>query len=187
MIRKINETHNTEIIEDLHSKCEQKLNSNSAQLDNGIEIQQVTKTEDLVVNGGLQQCINIILGINSTRWSHIQASRHNTTVTPLVGDSLLNTGSGGPYVLPLATYGWNEARGMKLFFGVIGPQVVGGIISDGTITEMGVFNTATANGSTMLNHEVFFNNSLVRGISADSQIYKAVFMFSSVIEFCPVA
>jgi hypothetical protein len=187
IIKKINETHDTDIIEDFNSKCEQKLKTGTAQLDNGIEIQQVTKTEDLVVNAGLQQCINIILGTSAVRWSHIHASRHSTSVIPAVTNTLLNHNTGGPYPLALATYGWSEPRGMKLFFGVLGPQDTVSPINAGTITEMGVFNTAVVDSATMLNHEVFFNNSVTRTIAGTATAWNAVFIFSSVIEFCPVA
>ena len=62
MARHMRETHDINMIEDFNLKCEQKLADQSAVLDNGIEIKTVTKTEDLVLNSGLQQCINLIIG-----------------------------------------------------------------------------------------------------------------------------
>ncbi len=188
MVKHIRETHDVDMIEDFNRKCEQKLSTGAAVLDNGIEIEAVAKTGDLVTNPGLQQCINIILGTSATRWSHIQASRNNVAATPTVNDTALNIITGGPYVIPLTTYGWKEPKGMKLFFGTIVHQDATTGVSVSTINEMGVFNTATPNGATMLNRENFFNNQLVRNIvTPDLIVYANVFILSCVIEFCPVA
>lgn len=182
MARHIRETHDMDMIEDFNQKCEQKLRGGSAMLDNGIEIQDVTKTEDLVTTLGIRQCLNIIQGTSTVRWSKILASRHSAAFSPTVNDTTLNANSGGPYTLTLSTYGWSEARGMKLFFGSIGPpdNSTGAIINNSLITEMGVSNL---NGD-LLNHETFFNNAPSR--AGAGPVFNAVFIFLCVIEFCPV-
>ncbi len=186
MVKHISETHDVDMIEDFNSKCEQKLAGEKTTLDNGIEIEAVTKTDDLVTNGGLQQCINLILQISATRFSHIIASRSTTNISPTVSDTTLNTGSGGPFVLPLATYGWKEPKGMKLFFGSLGPQDVGGPMGTSTVNEMAVYSGPLMT-NIMLNHETFFNNPPIRNFTPDLAVYANVFILSCVVEFCPVA
>ncbi len=185
MVKHIRETHDTDMIEKFNAKCEQKLAGQAATLDNDVEIQEVIKTDDLVTNLGLQQCINLILGTSGTLWSHILASRHSSAVAPTTSDTALNIGSGGPFVFPLATYGWSEPKGMKLFFGTLVYQTPASPTLT-TINEIAVYNGALMT-NVMLNHETFFNNQLVRNITGDLTVYANVFILSCVIEFCPVA
>lgn len=184
MARHIRETHDTDMIEDFNLKCEQKLSGTNAELDNGIEIQSVTKTEDLVVNVGLQQCINLILATNSNYWVNFGLTKNAGTSLPSITDTSLLSSAGGPWFLSLATYGWSEPKGMKMFFGTITPQDASSTFNAGTIQEMGIAGSA---GTPILNREVFFLDPISRSLSADGQMYKQVFMFSCVIEFCPVA
>lgn len=186
MARHIRETHDTDMIEDFNLRCEQKLTGQKAVLVNGSEIEDVTKTEDLVLNLGLVQCINIIQGTSSLRWSYFGFSRNSGSSPPQVTNSTLDSSGGGPWFISLASYGWQEPKGMKLFFGTITPQSTSDPnFSQGTIHEMGIFNGIS--GGTLLNRELFYNNPASRTLSADGQMYKQVFMFSCVIEFCPVA
>lgn len=186
MVRHIRETHDTDMIESFNDQCEQKLTGKTAVLDNEIEIQSVYKTDDLVTNGGLQHCINLILGLSGTLFSHIIASRNNVNTPPAVTDTALNTPTGGPYSLPLATYGWSEPKGMKMFFGVIGSQDATTNIGGGTtINEMAVYSGPLMT-NVMLNHETFFNNQLKRNVTPDLEVYANVFILSCVVEFCPV-
>src|SRR5580765_4755288 len=111
MARHIRETHDVSMIEDFNLKCEQKLTGQTAVLDNDIEIQSVTKTGDLVVNIGLQQCINLIIGTSSTRWSHFGISQGNTPV-PAITDTALNFET----VAHRVSLAWNEAVGMRMIF-----------------------------------------------------------------------
>jgi hypothetical protein len=180
MVRHIRETHDTNMIEDFNLKCEQKLTTGRGELENGIIIKDVTKTEDLVVNVGLQQCINIILGTSTNRWASISLGGGAGGTPPAVGHTDIDNTGGGPYSLALATYGWAEPRGMKLFFGCIGPQDTP--LPTSSVAEMGVFSNS---GSIMLNRENFINNPLSRNLMGVST-YNVVFMFSCVIEFCPV-
>jgi hypothetical protein len=109
----------------------------------------------------------------------------SAAITPTIADTNVNTSAGGPFPLALATYGWSEAKGMKLFFGCIGPQDTNAPLGTNTISDMGIFNAAS--GGTMLNHENFYNNRLTRTFSQDLAVYTSVFLFSCVVEFCPVA
>jgi hypothetical protein len=186
MIKEINENHDADIIEDFNSRCEQKLNSSSSaekvELENGIEIQSVTKSEDLVVNGGLVQCINLILGTNSTRWRYI-AVGDLTVAAPTITDTALADATIVSVDMAADNGGWREAVGMKLFFGAICSETR----TIASIREMGVFNGLA--GSTMLNRQVFNNNPPIRiqGYNLLSVIYRQVFILSSVVQFCPVA
>lgn len=171
MVKHIQDTHDTDMIESFNARCEQKLNTGAAELDSGIEIQAVTKTEDLVVNAGLQQCVNIILGISSTRFRYIAIGGGGGTAATINDIGLVvESGSGRIDTLSL---GWNEAVGMKLFFG----GVFGEWFVETNYSEYGVFNNAS--GTTMLNRNCF--NGVTRGSRA------AVYILSSVVEFCPVA
>jgi len=181
MIKHIRETHDVDMIEDFNRKCVQKLAGQTVVLDNGIEIEAVSKTDDLITNGGLQQCINLILGTSTAVFSHIISSMHSAATPPTVTDTALNIGAGGPWSFSLATYGWSESKGMKLFFGTIVPQN-----TPSTINEMAVYN-GSAMANVMLNHETFFNNQITRSVTPDLVVYTNVFILSCIVEFCPVA
>lgn len=186
MARHIRETHDTDMIEEINGRCEQVLRgTETVELSNGLEIQQVTKTEDLVVNVGLQQCVNIILGTSTDRFTLIRLGGGTGGSPPAIGNTNIDNTGGGPFSLVLSTYGWSEARGMKLFFGCVGPQDTSGSLGSGSIADMGVFSNS---GTTMLNRENFINNPLSRSlVGGAGSVYNAVFIFSCVIEFCPVA
>lgn len=188
MVKHIRETHDIDMIERFNDNCEQFLKGENTDFLTAQPI-RISKTDDLVVNGGLQQCINLILGTSGARWSYIIVSRNNVNVPPSPVDTILNTTFGGPHTLALASYGWLEAKGMKLFFGVIGPQDnvnPPNPLPNSTINEMGVYNGPTMS-DVMLNHETFFNNQLTRDITQDLEVYASIFLFSCVIEFCPMA
>jgi hypothetical protein len=184
MARRIRETHDVSIIEDFNLKCEQKLavgQTSAVVLDNGIEIQAVTKTGDLVVNAGLQQCINLIIGTSSTRWSHFGISI-GSTPAPAVTNTALNA-ENVAYRLSLA---WNEAVGMRMFFGAISRQTDD--ITPSLVGEMGVYNGSAA-GAVLLNRSLFLSNAPKIDATGDgsSGVYAAPMVVSAVIEFCPVA
>jgi hypothetical protein len=182
MARRIRETHDVSIIEDFNLKCEQKLTVGQTAevvLDNGIEIQAVTKTGDLVVNAGLQQCINLIIGTSSTRWSHFGISQGNTPA-PAVTNTALNLEN----VAYRVTLAWSEAVGMRMFFGGISPQTQGS--TPGVVGEIGVYNGSAA-GAVLLNRSLFLANDLDQTAPGLTDIYAAPIVVSAVIEFCPVA
>jgi hypothetical protein len=179
MARHISQAHDTDMIEDFNAKCEQKLNENgettTTRLNNGIEIQSVTKAEDLTVNGGLQQCINIILGVSSTRWQYMGLGTGGAIAPADILQTTLTTEvAGGRIDMAASGRGWREAVGMKLFFGAIGNEQA----ATNTLTELGVFTASS--GGTMLNRNAFPNPGLPHTIN------RGAYIISSVIEFCPV-
>ena len=186
MVKHVRETHDTDMIESFNNQCEQQSDSISIN-GNNIRPKEITKTDDLVVNVGLQNCINIIQSAG-TRWSHIVVSMPTSAAVPGVANTSLDNTGGGPFVLPMATYGWMESKGMKLFFSVIGPQDTSGVLGTSQIGEMGVCNgSAAPPSSTLLNRENFFNNRLTRNFTPDLSVYTSVWFISCVVEFCPVA
>jgi len=183
MARHIRETHDIGMIEDFNLKCEQKLTGQTtAILDNGIEIQSVTKSEDLVVNVGLQQCINIILGTSSSRWSHFGVSQGNIPAPAVTDTALLLENTSNRIVLA-----WGESVGMRLYFGGITSQT--SLASPDIIGEMGVYN-GSAVGATLLNRTSWptTNYNIASQMSPISDgIFAAPMIASCVVEFCPVA
>jgi hypothetical protein len=177
MIKQINETHDGTIIEKFNQRCEQKLRGEKPE---GPEF-EVTKSEDLVVNAGLQQCINIILGTSAVRWRYV-ALEEVVAPAPAVTDTTMSVAELSSRLDMSINGGWREAVGMKLFFGAIAHQTY----LKAFVREVGLFNSQS--GATMLNHNVFNNNPLARtqGLSAAGTVYKNVFIISSVVEFCPV-
>lgn len=180
MARHIRETHDTAMIEGFNLKCEQKLTGQTTVLDNNIEIQSVTKTEDLAVNAGLQQCINIILGTSSTRWSHFGMSP-GATPLPAVTDTALNNET----VATRVSLSWTEAVGMRLLFGGISSQTSG--TKPGSVAEIGVYNGSAA-GAVLLNRSFFSSRAVGQQDNPDiSSLATSPIIVSAVIEFCPVA
>jgi len=206
MTRRIQQTHDTSIIEDFNQKCELKLKAGSNEvvsLLSGIHIQSVNKSEDLMVNVGAQQCINIILGTSSTRWRYMHwGTPPDPGLTPNVDDEILENGSILPPSNPIdmsGLLGWREAVGMKLFFGGIRPTSVldtsstgGSAATNDDVGEIGV-TTTNAAGYTLLNRSKFvknrplFNGPGAFGITDDWTNVPNVIIFSVVIEFCPMA
>lgn len=184
MAHHIRETHDIGMIEDFNRKCEQKITGpeKRAVLDNGIEIEieieAVTKTGDLVVNGGLQQCINIILGTSSARWSHFGISSGNIPL-PAVSDTALLNETAARVLLA-----WNEPTGMRLYFGGVSSQTQGSV--PGYAAEIGVYNGSAA-GAILLNRSSFLFNPVAYNSISFSEVYSAPIVVSAVIEFCPVA
>jgi len=179
MAKHIRETHDVSIIEDFNQKCEQKLSGEKAVLDNGIEIESVTKSGDLVVNGGLQQCLNIILGTSATRWSHFGMSVGNTPA-PAVTDTALLVET----VATRVALAWGESVGMRLYFGGISSQTSG--TRPDAVGEVGVYNGAAA-GATLLNRSSFPSVvSLGQVGPSISTISTAPVVVSCVVQFCPV-
>jgi hypothetical protein len=182
MVKHIREAHDVNTIELFNSNCERVFHGLDPDI--GVPIPtQVTKTEDLVVNVGLQQCINIILGTSSSRWINFGLAANSGTSPPQVSNTAFDGSAGGPWYIGMSVFGWSEAKGMKMFFGTITPQDINSTVNPSTVHEMGV---TTGQPGIILNRELFFNNPLSRSLSADGQYYKQVLMFSCVIEFCPM-
>ena len=190
MMREIHETHNINIIEDFNAKCEQKLNGGKVQLDNDVEIHGVTKSDDLVVNVGLQHCINIALGTLSTRWQYMAWDvGTDPGTTPAVTDTLLQTHTVSLPYNPIdmsGIQGWREAAGMKLYFGAIRAQTEPGGGTFTNLGEIGVVQTNASSGIILLNRSKFVKNRVVNTTTPDLAMNAAVNIISVVVEFCPV-
>ena len=163
MAQEIQQTHNTALIEEFNDACERQ----------DRRFITVTKAEDLIMNVGIQECLNIVLGNSSTLF------RYMARGTGTAAAAVTNTGLGAEALsrinMSSPGLGWREAQGMKMFFGAIGSEVE----ATTTFTELGVFTAIS--GGTMLNREVFASNSIAHVGP------KLATIFSSVIEFCPVA
>lgn len=181
MARHIRETHDTNMIEDFNQKCEQKLKiGQSAILVNGIELKAVTKTGDLVVNGGLDQCIRLIQGTSTVRWSHFGFGATGG------GGSVTDTALYSETIATRTTLAWTEPVGMRLLFGGISSQTDG--TAPNVAVEIGVYNGSAA-GATLLNRSGFASNrpDQEQALFANPGISTAPIVVSAVIEFCPVA
>jgi hypothetical protein len=167
MIKQVNQTHNTDLIEGFNQRCEERIKEGDP---------AVTKSEDLVTNLGLQACISLILGTSITTWQYLGIGSGSTAAT--VSDTTLQTViSGGRIDMSVAGRGWREAVGMKVFLGAIGNEAAIGF----SAYEVGVFNASS--GGTMLNRSVFVPGwtDVVHFANTYATIW------SVVIEFCPVA
>lgn len=179
MARHIRETHDTNMIEDFNLKCEQKLAGEPGPiiLNNGVELKTVTKTGDLALNTGLQQCINIIIGTSATRWSHFGMSSGSTPL-PAITDTALLTEN----IAHRVSLAWAESIGMRLFFGGISSQTLGS--APANIGEIGVYNGSSA-GAVLLNRTLFLNNAAITSYT-DGIVSTAPIIISAVLAFCPV-
>lgn len=192
MAQHIRETHDTDMIEHLNNQFE----NNSEIIDIGTSIlktKSIRKTKDMVVDVGLRQCINIILGTSSARWSHMAFSGSVSSGIVASNNINIDNWTAGFNILPIATFGWSEPKGMRMLFATILPASfeASGVGSVGVtqINEMGIYN-GTAGGPTndLLNRETFHSNPVIGGIVGDgSSMFSAVRLCSCVIEFCPVA
>ena len=186
MARHIRETHDVDMIQDFNRKCEQKLKlreqdqrQTTAVLDNGVEIQSVTKAGDLVVNTGLRHCINIILGQTSARFSHFGMSPQSPTPAAVTDTALSNERIADRVVLA-----WAESVGMRMFFGGISRQ--DDVDSPAGLEEIGVYNGSAA-GAVLLNRTIFRDNDITRNKPGFTNVQSAPMIVSAVIEFCPKA
>lgn len=199
MTKRIHQTHDMSEVEHMHRKCESILaghidDKTFSINDQSIMIQNVNKSEDLAVNVGMQQCINIILGTSSTRWRYMGFASGVDPGQPVsVTDTQIENMQYEPPFNPIdmsGLLGWREAVGMRLLFGGIksqsktqaaplGAGVVGGV------KEIGVLTTNTV-GGILLNRSKFVKNG-IPSATEDTSVNNFVMILSSVIEFCPVA
>ena len=189
MARHIRDTHDIAMIEDFNLKCEQKLSGEPVTLGNALEIKSVTKSDDLVVNTGLQHCINLILGTSSARFSHFGMSPGNVPAPAITDTTLYESAAIILYRVPLA---WVESIGMKIFFGGISSQTdstpPGAVapFSPGSIGEIGVYNSGIA-GAVLLNRSQFVADAITQNTVSFSLTQPDPLVVSCVIEFCPIA
>jgi hypothetical protein len=166
---KVRTTHNQELVNDFNNKCEKKWNDHNPILD-GIEFLQVSKSEDLVVNVGINLFIDQILGLSVVTWDAIQIG---TGVTTPGGNQTALTAVNGNGVL-MSAGGWKENAGTSLRFG----SIFGESRATVTVNEAGVFTSIS--GGTMLNRVMFANAPISHTINITG------FVVSCIIEFVPV-
>lgn len=174
LARKVRLTHDQSLVDDYLLKCQQKVDDHNPILQVGnknIEFWQVSKSDDLVVTAGLDQCIRLIQATSTVRWQYMgygsdQVVPPTTAQTALVLELLPR--------IDMSLFGWREYAGMTLrFAGIFGESRLTDIIS-----EAGVFTAAT--GGTILNRNMFSTNKFTHTVNT------SVFVISSVIEFVPV-
>jgi hypothetical protein len=185
MAKHIRETHDVKTIELFNSNCERVLHGLDPDIGTPIPT-QVTKTGDLVVNAGLDQCIKIILGTSSTRWSHIGNGVGGGSA-PAVSNTALN-GENIVTRIAISTHGWAEAVGMRILFGGVSGQLdpSEGGNAPMVVAEMGLYNGA-ASGAVLLNRSSFVNNAPQQDMAGGfGEVAAAPIVLSAIIEFCPV-
>jgi len=173
LAEEIRTTHNQDLVNEFNNKLEKKWNDHNHFLQIGnkdIEIQQVSKADDLVVTAGINQCIDQILGASTTRWQYM--ARGTGTTTPVAGNTTLVTESASR--IDMSTSGWREYASSSLRFAGIHGESIPTI----TVNECGVFTTSAA--GIMLNRNAFSNFPLTHTINIDGIV------LSTVIEFVPV-
>jgi hypothetical protein len=172
LAEKIRATHDISLIDNYNRMCQQKVDDHNPilQVDNqNIEFLEVSKSDDLVVTAGLNQCIDIILGVSSTRWQYVAIGTGTTAVS--AGQTTLVTQTGAR--IDMNTGGWREYAGVTLrFAGIFGEQH-----SNVDVKECGIFTASS--GGIMLNRNMFSTNF------PTTHAGKAT-VISSVIEFSPV-
>ena len=174
LAEEVRATHNQDLVSEYNSLTEKKWNDHNPILTVGnrtIEPLEAVKSDDLVVNAGVNRCIDQILGISTVRWQlmtrGIGTTLPNVAQTTIVSETL-------PRV-DMSLFGWREYAGASLrFAGIFGESIVTPPIA---YSECGIFTTSTV--GTMLNRNVF-------SVSITHQIDINAFVLSCVIEFVPV-
>src|SRR6185503_12777217 len=167
LAEEIRATHNQDLITEFNNTLDNKWNDHNHLLHVGnkdIEIQQVSKADDLVVTAGVNQCIDQILGSSTTRWQFM--ARGTGTTTPAAGNTTLVTESGSR--IDMSSFGWREYASSSLRFAGIHGETIPTI----TINEFGVFTTSSA--GIMLNRNVFSNFPLTHTINIDGIVLSCV-------------
>ena len=173
LAERIRTSHNQDLVDDFNLKCQKKVDDHNPVLEIGnqkVEFEQVSKADDLIVTGGISQCLDQILGVSSVRWQYMGKGTSNSPTT--TGNSQLIVEVTPRADMTLA--GWREYAGSTLrFAGIFGdthPTI--------SVTECGVFTLSA--GGIMLNRNMFNTNSIFHTINVSA------FLISTVIEFVPV-
>jgi hypothetical protein len=170
LAERIRATHDQRLVDDFNLKCQKKIDDHNPILEGNTEFTQVSKADDLVVTGGINQLIDQILGASVTRWQYMGKGTSTTAVS--AGQSALVAESSPRK--NMATAGWIEYASSSLrFAGLFGEST-----STLTVNECGVFTALTS--GIMLNRNMFSNLPLTHIINIDG------FVISCVIEFVPV-
>jgi hypothetical protein len=124
----------------------------------------------MIVTGGINLCLDQILGVSSVRWQYSGKGTSNGPVTG--GQSQLIVEVSPRADMTLA--GWREYAGSTLrFAGIFGdthPSI--------SVSECGVFTTSS--GGVMLNRNMFYTNLIFHTVNVSA------FLISTIIEFVPV-
>lgn len=164
-------THNQNLVDDFNNKCQQKWDDHNPILDNGIEFLAVSKADDLVVNAGIDHCINQILGTSVVRWQWMAIGTGVTA--PAASQTALVTPT-SPTV-DMSLYGWREYAGATLrFMAFLGEKWV-----NTTVNEAGIYTT-NALTPPLLNRNMFSNAPIVHVAGKDAVV------ISEIVEFVPV-
>ncbi len=166
--KKVRETHNPELVDNFNLACQKRWDDHTNISINGMELLQVSKSDDLVVDGGINVVINQITGALTSRWRYIGIGTGTTAVSS--AQSALVT-----EVLPradMSLFGWREYAGTSLRFA----GIFGSTHSSTSINECGIFNSPTFGN--MLNRNMFSNAILATSFSTH--------VFSSIIDFVPI-
>ena len=173
LAKRIRTSHKQDLVDDYNLKCQKKVDDHNPVLEIGnqkVEFEQVSKADDLIVTGGISQCLDQILGVSSVRWQYMGKGTSNSPTT--TGNSQLIVEVTPRADMTLA--GWREYAGSTLrFAGIFGdthPTI--------SVTECGVFTLSA--GGIMLNRNMFNTNSIFHTINVSA------FLISTVIEFVPV-
>ena len=172
LAEEVRATHNQDLVSEYNSLTEKKWNDHNPILTVGnrtIEPLEAVKSDDLVVNAGVNRCIDQILGISTVRWQlmtrGIGTTLPNVAQTTIVSETL-------PRV-DMSLFGWREFAGATLRFAAI----YGESAPTAVITECAVFSSTA---DAMLNRNVF-------GTNFQHVINEDGFVISSIVEFVPVA
>jgi hypothetical protein len=166
-------THDQTLVDDFNLKCQKKVDDHNPILEVGnqkIEFEQVSKSDDLVVIGGINLLIDQILGTSVVRWIAIKIG--TGTAAPTTADTVLATNFGNG--VNMQVQGWTEYASSSLRFAAIFGETSATV----TVNESAI-STSILTG-TLLNRNVFSNNPISHIINTTG------FVISSIIEFVPV-
>jgi len=172
LAEEVRATHNQDLVTEFNNNLGKKWNDHNPIIEIGnkdIEIQQISKADDLVVTTGINQCIDQILGTSVLRWQFIFSG--SGTTAPSIGQTALVTGL---FSVDMSLFGWREFAGTSLRFAAI----FGESTTTHTVNEAGVFGPSP--GFIMLNRNMFSNNPITHTVNT------AGYLISCVIEFVPV-
>jgi hypothetical protein len=165
--------HNAILTDEFLCNCEKKWNDHDPTFEVGnqqVQFLQVSKADDLAVDGGIQHYLNLILGVSSTRLQYV--GKGTSTVAPVAGQTALQA-----EILPrvdIFQFGWSEVAGPSVrFAGLFGESV-----ATITVNESGIFATPNA-GAAMFTRNMFSNDPISHIVDYTG------FMLASIVELVP--
>lgn len=160
------------LISEFWNQCKNKFNDHDSIFEIGnkkIELEDATVTNDLPTNAGLDQCIKLIMATSTAVYKYMEIG---IGVGTAAKTDIASVNPSSPRC-DMSLIGTREPVGMTIRF----LAIFGENYAVTNIRECGVFNTSS--GPTMLNHNIFNENKLVKIIGQQAAIV------SSIIEFCP--